>query len=164
MGWTKRALISDAYGELALAGYEYDITPEEQQAALRRLDTLMATWDAQGVRLGYLLGLSPTESSLDDESGIPLFAVEAVYMALAVKLAASKGKQLLPSTTRTAKAAYDAMLSRLVRGQVQEQQRPSGMPLGAGCKTFRTGVPFVRAPNTDILQGADDGGLRFNEG
>lgn len=163
MGWTKRELISEAYGELALAGYEFDITPEEQQAALRRLDTMMATWDAQGVRLGYLLGLSPTESSLDADSGLPLFAVEAVYMALAVKLAASKGKQLLPSTGRAAKQAYDAMLSRLVSNQVQPQQLRSGTPMGAGNKPGRCS-PFVSAPNTDTLQTTANGDLRFNEG
>jgi hypothetical protein len=29
MGWTKRALVTEAFGELALAGYDFDLSPEE---------------------------------------------------------------------------------------------------------------------------------------
>ena len=42
--WTKTLLIEEAFGELALAGYVYDLRPEEMQAAGRRLETMMATW------------------------------------------------------------------------------------------------------------------------
>ena len=59
MSWTKREIVEEAYGELALAGYVFDLDPEEEQAALRKLDTMMAVWDARGVRLGYPLASSP---------------------------------------------------------------------------------------------------------
>ena len=83
MSWTKRQLVSEAFAELALAGYVFDIAPEEEQAALRRLDTLMATWSGQGVQVGYAIGLTPQSSNIDDDSGLPLVAVEAVAVTSA---------------------------------------------------------------------------------
>jgi hypothetical protein len=152
---TKHQLVADAFGELALAVNDFDITPEEEAQALRRLETLMATWASQGIRVGYVFG-----SDLDAESGLPLVADEAVYMALAVRLAAGKGKQLPPNTLRNAKAAYDALISAIARDQVQQQQLASGTPRGAGRKAWRTlNQPYVTAPNIDPLQVSADGGL-----
>lgn len=162
MGWTKRQLIEDAFGELALAGYVFDLSPEELQAALRRLDTMMATWGSQGLQLGHAASATPDGSDLDQDSGIPLEAVEAVYMGLAVRLAASKGKALASSTLRTAKAAFDALMSRAASADVQEQQLASGTPRGAGRKPWRTiHRPFVPTPDVSPLQGSTDGGLTF---
>lgn len=162
MGWTKAQLISEAYAELALAGYEVDITPEEQQAALRRMDAMMARWNSQGLRIGYALSASPTGSNVDDDSGVPLEAVEAVYMNLAVNIAAGKGKALAASTKAAAKAAFDALLSRVVISQTAEQQLASGTPAGAGRKPWRTfGTPFIQTPDTAPLQNTGDGGLNL---
>ena len=153
----KRRLIEDAYGELAIAGYEFDISPEEMQAAARKLDAMMGTWAAQGVRIAYAFG-----EDIDQDCGLSAVAVEAVYMGLACRLAASKGKQLPQGTTRTAKASFDSLMSYLAQQQVQEQQRPQGTPRGAGSKTWRTtSYPFMPKPNTDELQPGDDGGLNF---
>lgn len=162
MGWSKRQLIEEAYGELALADYDFDITPEEMQAALRRLDTMMATWGSQGLQLGYLFGTTPDDSDLDQDAGIPLEAVEATYLNLAIRIAASKGKVLAGSTVRAAKFAYDALMSRVASAQVQEQQLASGTPRGAGRKPWRTvNQPFVPIPNVDPLQNTTDNGLDF---
>lgn len=163
MSWTKRQLIAEAFAELALAGYAFDIDPEEEQGALRRLDTMMATWGSQGLQLGYAFGTSPDDSDLDQAAGIPLEAVEAVYLALAIRIAAGKGKTLAATTTRTAKAAFDALMSRAASAQVQEQQLASGTPRGAGRKPWRTvNAPFVPIPNVDPLQNTTDGGLNFS--
>jgi hypothetical protein len=162
VGWTKAQLISEAYAELALAEYEFDITPEEQQAALRRMDAMMARWNSQGLRIGYTLSASPTGSSVDDDSGIPAECVEAVYMGLAVNLAAGKGKALAQSTKATAKTAFDALMSRVVSGQTTEQQLSSGTPRGAGGKTWRhLGSPFFSTPNTTPIQNTNDGVLNL---
>jgi len=52
---SKRQLIDAAFEELALAGYTFDIDPDEQLSALRRLDSMMATWGGPGIgiRIGY---------------------------------------------------------------------------------------------------------------
>ena len=160
MAWTKRALIEQAFGELALAGYIFDITPEELQAALVRLDTMMATWAAQGVVLPYALTVTPNTGDIDGDSGLPLVAVEAVYMGLATRLAAGKGKALPPSSLKAAKEAYNSLLTVLAHQQVTPQQFPSGTPLGAGNKPWRlTTRPFVSRPDTSPVRIAQDGGL-----
>lgn len=164
MGWTKRQIVVQAFEELALAGYEFDLSPEELQSGLRRLDLLMATWTGKGIKVSYAQGLSPDESDLDDDSGLPMFAVGAVYTGLAKSIAASKGKTLPASALTTAKDAYDAMLSALARDEVKQQQWPSGLPRGAGNKPWRTfNRPFMTRPDTSPIQGDEDGGLTFTE-
>lgn len=163
MAWTKRALIEEAYGELALASYVFDLTPEEMQWACRRLDTLMGMWSGQGVNIGYAFGTSPTDTDLDQDSGVPLVAVAAVYLNLSINLAAGKGKNLARSTTAFAKAAYDSMLVLIAQGQMQQQQFRSGVPQGAGNKPYRnTTRPFLPVPDETPLGIAGDGGLIFN--
>lgn len=162
MSWSKRQIITEAFGELALASYDFDLSPEEMQAALRRLDSMMATWGSQGLQLGYNLGTSPDDTDLDQDSGIPLEAVEATFLGLAVRIAGSKGKAVSTTTSRTAKAAFDALMSRVASAQIQEQQLASGTPRGAGRKPWRTvNQPFVPIPNVAPLQNTTDSGLDF---
>lgn len=159
MSWTKRQLIEGAFGELALASYDYDLSPEEMDAGLRRLDTMMATWLGLGIQIGYALATNPDDSDLDQDSGIPIYAVEAVYMSLATKIAAGKGKALPPSTLKNTKAAYDALILNVAKSQVQEQQLAAGTPLGQGRKPWRNINPYVKTPDTKPLRYGDDGGL-----
>lgn len=162
MSWTKGDIVREAYAEIALAGWVYDLDPEEIATALRRLDTLMATWQSQGLRLGYNLNADPLGSDEADASGLPLEAVEAVYMALAVRIAAGKGKALSGSTKSTAKAAYDALVSRQAGADIQQQQFRSGSPRGAGNKPWRNpNRPYLPTPTTKPLQDAADDGLTF---
>jgi hypothetical protein len=157
VAWTKRQLIDQAFEELALAGHEFDITPEEQQNALRRLDTMVATWEARGIRIGYLLPSTPDGSDLDQSSGLPDSAVEAAYMNLAVRLAAGYGKALPPDTRRVAREAYETLL--WAAAQPIEQQLPNTLPRGAGNKPWRTvNQPFFGRPDDSplgISQGGD---------
>lgn len=162
MSWTKRQIIEEAFGELALAGYDFDLQPEELQFALRRLDTMMATWSSLGISIGYSMSPDQDGSSLDDASGIAAFATEAAFMNLACKIAAGKGKSLPQSTKTNAKQAYDALILTLAKNQVQEQQYAAGTPLGQGRKPWRNVNPFVPAPNRGPLQTGIDGGLDFN--
>jgi len=163
MAWTKRELIEEAFGELAIAGYVFDLTPDEMQAALRRLDTMFATWVGQGVNIGQVVGITPADSDLDDDSGIPLIAAEAAYMNLAVRIAASKGKALNNSTVRIANEAYQSLIRTVAVSAVREQQLRGGTPLGAGAKAVG-GVrrPFTPEPVTTDLSNADNGDIVFN--
>ena len=52
MGWTKREYIEQAFEEIGLASYVFDLTPEQLQSALRKLDAMLAEWNAKGLRLG----------------------------------------------------------------------------------------------------------------
>lgn len=156
--WTKRELIDAAFAELALAGYAFDITPEEQQNALRRLDTMLATWDGTGVRLGYALPASPDDSDLDQPSGLPDTAVEAVYMHLAIRLASGIGKVLTSDQRRIAREAFAPLMR--AAAQPQRQQLPAGMPLGAGVRRYPSVAAGTFSPPPDrkpmqITQGGD---------
>lgn len=158
MSTTKRLICEQAFAELAVAGYVFDLTPEEMQTALTRLDFMLARWEGPGVSLGlgYALPDPLIGSDLDDESGLPDFAVEPVYLNLAVRLAAVFGKQLTPDTKTGAKTGYDALVTRAATPI--EQQMPSTLPRGAGNKPWRNGRPFMQAPDASLLnltQGGD---------
>lgn len=145
--WTKQQIIAQAFDELALAGYVYDLDPDQLESALRRLDTMMAQWAAVGIVLGYLLPATPDDSYISSDSGIPDAAVEAVYMNLAVKLAASRGKALTSDTKAAAKRGYDQLLGAAVRAATRQTPMPNTMPRGAGNKPWRGSVnPFFSGP------------------
>jgi hypothetical protein len=123
MSWTKGQLVAEAFGELALAGFDFDITPEEEQAALRRLEGMMAAWSEDGIRLGFVFAAEPAAINAQQDSGLPLSAIEAVYLNLAARQAAAFGKQLQGRTMATAREGY----SRLLRAAAYppQQQMPS---------------------------------------
>jgi hypothetical protein len=146
--WTKQQIIEQAFDELALAGFTFDLDPDQLDSALRRLDTMMAAWGAVGISLGYLLPANPDDSTLDDETGIPDSAIEAVYMNLAVKIAASRGKTLTAETKLAAKHGYDQLLGTAVREAARATPMPSTMPRGAGNKPWRTTAPFFSPSET----------------
>lgn len=162
MSWSKRQIIDAAFEEMALAGYVFDIDPDEKEAALRRLDSMMATWGGPGIgiRIGYNATVDPKNSDPDQESGIPDWANEAVYLNLAIRLASGYGKNLPKSTTAPAKAAYDALLGA-VYAQIPQVQPMGNLPIGAGYKLRRTPSPFV-SPPVDRLTTGEDGLLEFN--
>jgi hypothetical protein len=161
--WTKGQIVDQAYDELALANYVFDLTPEERQSALRRLDAMMATWMNNGMSLPYAFSLDPADSTLDDASGLPLIAIEAAYTNLAKRIAHSKGKQIPPGLSAAASEAYEALSSRMARDAVQQQQMPLGTPAGAGRKPRgdQRG-PFLPFPETSTLQTDFDDGLSFS--
>lgn len=154
MGYTKRQYIEAALTEIGLADYVFNSTPQDLQTALRRLDGMMASWGERGIRLGYPLPLSPQQSDLDEQTGVPDRANEAVVTNLACRLAPSYGKQVLPATMATAREAYNTLLVRAA--MPQEQQLPGTMPAGAGNKPWtRQGDPFLPPPVDPILAGND---------
>jgi hypothetical protein len=135
MGWTKKQLIEQAFGELALAHFVFDLDADTLESALRALDTMMATWAGVGISIGYALPASPDLSNIDDDASIPDTAVEAVYMNLAVKLAAGRGKALSVETRSTARTGYNSLLGTAVAPAAGQS---SGLPLiGAGNKPWR---------------------------
>lgn len=153
MAWTKKQLIEQAFAEIGLAPDAFNLTPEDLQRALNSLDAMMATWSAKTIRLGYALPSSPSASELDQDSGLPDIAYEAVFMNLAVRLASGLGKAVSQDTRITAKQAYDAMLV----GPAQPlPQAAKSIPSGAGNKPWRNGQPFI--PTTSEPLEAAQGG------
>lgn len=150
MAWTKRQLIAQAFEELAI-GEDFELSPYQWQNALVRLDSMMATWNNSGIRLGYPIPSSQGSSDLDQDSGVPDVANEAIFLNLAIRLAPSFGKQVSPDTRASAKTAYGELEAKAAFPM--EMQLPGGMPLGAGYK--RTVQRFTAQPEEQLLAGQD---------
>ena len=160
MSWTKKQFVIQAFDELGIAAYVYDLQSEQLQTALRRLDSMMASWNALGIRIGYPLPDSPGDSDIDDATAVPDKANEAIYTNLAIRLAPGMGKVVSLDTKLAAKAAYNNLL--LAGVFPPEMRLPITMPLGAGNKPYQLGNenPFV--PQQDVpLQAGNDSYLDF---
>lgn len=156
MSWTKRQLITQAFEEIGLAAYVFDLTPEQLNSALRRMDAMVASWNSNGVRIGYPLPASPEDSDLDQDSNVPDFAIEAIYLGLACRLAPSFGKVVSPQTRAFADAAYSNMLIQTMQ-PTPERQMPVTMPRGQGAKPWRNfTTQFVAPPDKPVLAGSDN--------
>jgi len=156
MSWSKQEIINESFSELALQGYVFNVGPDELQGALRRLDTMMATWNGKGIRLGYPVPSTADGSTLDQDSGLPDWAIEAAYMNLAIRIAAGYGKQITQTTAAAAKTALDVVMQRMA--MPAEQQMPSTMPIGAGNRRWASGGdrnPFFPTPTEPLLAGQD---------
>jgi len=155
MSWTKRQLVTQAFEEIGLAAYVFDLTPEQLESALRRMDAMVGGWSANGARIAYPLPSSPQLSDLDAESNIPDFANEALYLGLAVRLAPSFGKTVSPETKAFADMAYSNMANQ-VAIPTPERQMPQTLPRGQGTKPWRNfNNPFCQRPEDPLLAGSD---------
>jgi hypothetical protein len=147
MAFTKRQIIEQAFEEIGLASYVFDITPDQLQSALRRLDLMVASWQAMNIQIGYPLPASPDNSNIDEQIQTSLNNNEALVLNLAIRLAPAYGKSLSPDTKTTAKALYNQLL--IEAAMPYEQQFVSTLPLGAGFK--RTDQVFVNVPDLNPL-------------
>jgi len=158
--YSKRQFCEAAFAEIGLAGYVFDMQPQDFEQALRRLDAMMAEWNAKGIRLGYPLPGSPQFSDIDAESEVPDSANEAIICNLGIRIAAGYGKGIMPQTMAIAKGAYNTLLSRATAPI--PQQLPGTMPAGAGNKPWRYwDDPYLKPP-VDPVQVGPDGVLELN--
>ena len=150
MGYSKRQLIEEAYGEIGMASYVFDLDVDVLQRALRRLDSMMAEWNGRGIRLGYPLPASPDDSDLDELAQVPDWTNEAVILNLAVRLAPGHGKTVSPQTLAAARRALDTVLGKVA---MPPQVQITGLPCGAGAKNLD--APFLPAPSDPLTAGPD---------
>lgn len=154
MSYTKRQLIEQAFTVLGMPSYIFDMQPEQEESALFRLDMMIAEWDRRGVRLGYPLPTSPSDSDISDSSNVPDFAVKGIVYNLALDIAADYGKTVPPTVMS---AAYQAKQSLFTSAALPlSQVWPSTMPMGAGNKPWRSyGYQFAGPQTTPDLQSPD---------
>lgn len=154
MSWTKRQFVEQAFEEIGYASYAYDLETEQLQAALRRLDAMMSTWNGRTIRLGYPLPSSPQDSDLDEETNVPDIANEAIYLNLSLRIAPIVGKVVAPETKMAAREAYKELLKRAA--MPNEMQFPETLPAGQGNKPWRwRDSPFIRPPKDPVDAGPD---------
>jgi len=132
MGYTKRQFVIEAFSEMGLADYAYDLSPEQAQSCGRRLDAMMAMWSGRGIKINYPIATDPENVDLDTETDVPDYANEAIILNLAIKIAPSHGKSLSPDTKASAKDALNTVLNYAAKPM--EMGFPEGMPRGAGYK------------------------------
>jgi hypothetical protein len=145
--YTKRQVIEQAFEEIGLASYIFDLTAEQLQSALRRLDLMVASWQAMNIQIGYPLPSDPQNSDIDQQIQTSANNNEALVLNLAVRLAPSYGKSVSPDTKIAAKNLYNQLL--IEAAMPYEQQFVKTLPLGAGYK--RTDQVFVNTPNLNPL-------------
>jgi len=163
--YKKRDIIEDAYAELALAGWVWDLTPEEIQWACRRLDMMVARWSFKGIMIGYPVASDPNACDPDEDCTVPTYAIEPLVMNLATNLAAGKGKQLQGRTVSLAIQGYQDLITEAAANRMVDLRKPYYMPIGAGNKPQRYFQgPFVPPQNDNPLPIADNGDLILNGG
>lgn len=159
MSWTKRQLVEQAFAEIGLRVATFNVRPEQLQAALMKLNAMMATWDGKGIRLGYAMTASPAGDDLDQESGLPDRAYEAVTLGLAIRMAPSYGKVLSQDTRNSARDAYEGLLAAAA---FPAQQQLPRMPRGAGNKSWRYNQPFLPEPVDPLLAAEGSDQIEFD--
>lgn len=159
MSWTKRQIIEQAYEELGLAAMFYDLQPEQLESARRKMDTLVAGWSSKNIQIGYPLPSEANSSDLDQETNVPDYAVEALYLNLAIKIAPSHGKAVTPETKQQADQTYRNILRIALRNPPQMKYACS-LPSGAGHKSCNKFI--INKQDNDVLTPEQSVGF-FNE-
>jgi hypothetical protein len=150
MSYTKRQCVQAALSEIGLATYAFDLSADQIEQALWRLDAMLGEWNARGIRLGYPLPANPNNSDATDDSGIPDSAYEAVITNLALKLAPSYGKTVGNETRTTARAALNTLYALSAK---PKEMRIQDIPMGAGHKSVDE--PFMPPLESEVIEYTD---------
>lgn len=98
---------------------------------------------------------SPSNTNIDDDTGVPDYAAEAIYLGLALRIAPGFGKVVSPDTKMFADAAYSNLVNQTAT-PTPERTLPTTMPRGQGTKTWRNfNNPFVRQEDPAVDAGND---------
>lgn len=131
---TKREIVGQAFAELGIGNWEFDLQPDEMIEATRRLNQMMARWSSEGIRIGY----NALSDDPDEDSGLPDVALEAVRTNLALRLGPMMSKDLSGDTRVTADSSLSWLTARFM--QIPQRPFPSTLPLGSGNRVW--GSPF----------------------
>ena len=138
---TKRDLVDAMFNEVALNGWELDISPEEKDTALKRLDALMWELLGRGIDLGYNFPDGIGQGNLADELGCPDQSFNGLAILGAQKLCPTMGKKLSQESREALSSAMKAVRSA-ASGFIPSVSLPKGTPLGSGNKPWSTRYPF----------------------
>lgn len=130
MAVRKSDLVRDALTKLAIIDYDYDIDPAEFRTGLIAMEVMMASWDARGIKCGYIIAPTPEMAKAEDDAGIPDIARRAIAYSLAIDIAPTYGKAI---TQEVAAGASSGMTDLLAAIQyLPTVQYPRNMPRGSG--------------------------------
>jgi hypothetical protein len=150
VSYTKVQLVKGALAEIGLSDYAFELSTDQIDQGLARLDAMMAEWNGRGIRLGYPIASDPSMIDANTDSGIPDVAYEAVITNLAIRLAPSYGKTVSSDTRIAATRGMNTMFAISAR---PKSAQLGVMPAGAGAKSSS---PFIDAQEGDAVQRPDD--------
>ena len=156
MSWTKRQLISQAFNDVGLASFVFDLTPEQLQSAGMQLDMLISRWNYAGIKFGYPVSLSGGGLDLDKDSNLPFYAIDTVVSNLAILLCPAFGKVPSPELKQRAKDGYNELIKRAA---MPPEMQITGMPKGAGAKDYDR--PFLDPADTSPIKNTPNDQLVF---
>lgn len=143
---TKRQLVEQAFTECALNGWELDITADEKDVALTRLDMLMNNLLGRGINVSYAFPARFGGGDLNDALGCPDTVIDALAILLAKRLCPSMGKTISAESRVALRDAEKALVSA---GQtVPTMSYAPGTPQGSGNRPWATRYPFVPIATT----------------
>lgn len=127
MSETAESIVKDALTEIVVLGAEAPLEAADAQVAIRYLNRMMATFDAEGIDLGY-----SEVSTLADPITVPLGAVEGMVFNLAFRLWTqySDGQTVPLELATKARESKDAMLTTAFTIGATEFQNT--LPIGSG--------------------------------
>ena len=158
MSYTRRDFVDGAFAEVGSATYSFDLPAEILEEARRRLDRMMASWNAGGIRIGWPMPSSADGSDLDTDTGVTDMAFEAITANLALRVAPLLGKQVSGETRAAARESKNWLTALF---STPPTKQPFTVPLGAGNKPWRYPGTFTLPPEEYLATG-NDGELDFS--
>lgn len=153
MGWTKRQFALQAFEEIGYADYVYGLQPEQLVTAVQKMDAMVAAWQQIGLNFAYPMPWSPQNTNIDQDTGVPMAANEAIYFNLGIRIAPSVGKVLSNEFKATAQGALGALFNWAGR-PIPQMVMPGRMPIGAGNKYWNAiSYPFYGSYRYNVSQG-----------
>jgi hypothetical protein len=136
-GVTKGSIVETAYEYCALAGYEFERTPEELASGIRHLAMMMMEAPYSNIPYNVVdYGFGQPEEG----SNIPNEDVAGVGFALALRIATIMGKALPPSFFVMANPSIYALKARYTT--IPQQDYRAGTIRGQGAPHWRHYAPF----------------------
>lgn len=131
---TKEALVLRALRRAGLASSAMLLAPEPEslQDGLVDLESLMATWEAEGVALSYRYTPLPFPEA-SEVSGVPDWAVNAIVHNLALGMCIDNQRPIPDKLDTLAYNDLRTVKSRMV--EIPSLQRRNDMPRGVGNAT-----------------------------
>ena len=108
----KRDIVDRAFKLLSMSGFELDDSPEDSHDILQTLDDMMAELQGEDYNFGYRVPADPTDSVLNDDSGITRDALTGIAHKLALRICSLYGKTPPALLAVQAERSYNALLTR----------------------------------------------------
>ena len=155
---TALSIIEDSYGEIRVKKAGIDLTEDEIDTAIRKLNRLMVEWDSIGIHLGFR-----KVSDSGEDTGIPDWAENATITTLAMRLASTFGKAVADELNLAQRISFKSMQNRST--EPVSVNYPDILPVGSGNDRWADdqSVFFVDTTRDD-LQSESNGSLKTEEG